>query len=299
MNGTNSSAATGQPSLVSVVIPNLNGESTLGDQLDALASQTYGDDWEVVVADNGSTDRSVDIAREWGERHDRLRLVDASQRRGRNAARNQGASAAQGDLILFCDNDDVVSAEWLEAMVEALADHDLVGGWIEQESLNEDTSGWRTPAPRDRLPVAIGFLPFAPSGNCGIRTDVFERLGGWNEEYEGGGEDEELSFRAGLAGYKLGFAPDAVIHYRHRSDGGSLARQQYAFGREEAHLYRDFRQDGLRRSSTRTALTEWAWLVWHLPDLFRADDRRGNWIRKAATRWGRLVGSVKYRVFYL
>lgn len=288
-----------RPSLVSIVIPNLNGENTLGEQLDALAAQTYRGDWEVVIADNGSTDRSVALAREWSERHARFRLVDASQRRGRNAARNRGASSARGELILFCDNDDVVSPDWLEAMVDALAEYDLVGGWIEQDELNEGNAGWRTPAPRDRLPIAVGFLPFAPSGNCGIRASVLERLGGWSERYEGGGEDEELSFRAALAGYKLGFAPRAVIHYRHRTDGGSFARQQYAFGREEAHLYRDFSQDGLPSSSIRTALIEWAWIGWHLPDLFRSDEGRGKWIGKAANRWGRLAGSLKYRVLYL
>lgn len=288
-----------RPPVVSVVIPNLNGEKTLGDQLEALAAQTYQGDWEVVIADNGSTDRSVDVAQQWSDRVPALRVVDASKHRGRNAARNLGASVARGDRLLFCDNDDIVSPQWLEAMVDALGDHDLVGGWIEQETLNEGTSGWRPAAPRDRLPIALGFLPFAPSGNCGVRAPVFRALGGWSEDYEGGGEDEHFSFRASLAGYRLGFAPDAVIHYRHRAESGAFARQQYAFGREEARLYRDFRDAGLPRSSIRVAIVEWAWLLWHLPDLFRGGDRRGNWLRKAAHRWGRVAGSIKYRVIYL
>lgn len=293
-----SGSETPPPSLVSVVIPNLNGEKTLATQLEALSGQTYRGDWEVVIADNGSTDRSIEVAEEWNDRLP-LRVIDASERRGINPARNSGADAARGDLILFCDNDDVVSPGWLEAMVVALADHDLVGGWIEQETLNVGTSGWRTGAPRDRLPVAVGFLPFVPGGNCGVRTDVFRELGGWNNDYVGGAEDEEFSFRVSLAGHRLGFAPDAVIHYRHRAGSGAFARQQYAFGREEAHLYRDFREAGLPQSSTRVALIEWAWLLWHLPDLFRGGDRRGNWVRKVAHRWGRAAGSIKYRVLYL
>jgi glycosyltransferase involved in cell wall biosynthesis len=50
---------------VSVVVPNLNGAATLPDQLEALAGQTYTGDWEVILADNGSTDTSADVVREW------------------------------------------------------------------------------------------------------------------------------------------------------------------------------------------------------------------------------------------
>lgn len=288
------------PMFVSVVIANLNGVKTLGDQLTALEKQTYGGDWEIVIADNGSTDGSIELIREWMNRLPNLRLVDASAKRGSSYACNTGAAAARGDLLAFCDNDDVVSAGWLAALVEASKHYDLVGGYLEERELNDELSvAWRIPPPRDRLAVANDFLPYVPSGNCAVRASVFQDLGGWNEDYLAGGEDEELSFRATLRGYRVGFAPDAVLHYRYRPGIKALARQHYRFAIQEGHLYRDFRQHGMPRSSIRAALVEWAWLVWHLPDLFRSPQARGAWVRKAALRLGRVRGSLRYRVLYL
>lgn len=285
------------PGMISVIIPNLNGEATLGEQLEALAGQTFRGRWEVVISDNGSTDDSAAVIDQWKDRLD-LMVVDSSDRRGLSHASNTGAAAASGEFLVFCDNDDVVAPQWLEAMAAGLADYDLVGGWIEQEKLNGPRAEWRTIAPRDRLPVALRYLPFVPSGNCGVRTEVFRSVGGWNEEYHTG-LDEDLSFRTALAGYRLGFAPDAVIHYRHRTGTRAFARQQYTYAREEAHLFRDYAKHGLPASSTRTAVRELGWLVLHLPDLFGDEVSKHRWIGKAAFRWGRLCGSIKYRVVFL
>lgn len=293
------STSNGSPNLISVVIPNLNGEATIAEQLQALSGQDYEGEWEVVVADNGSTDRSTEVVEEWRDRLPSLTVVDASDRRGSNRARNVGAFKAKGDFIAFCDNDDVVSPGWLTAMANAAASFDLVGGWIEQKELNGETAAWRMEAPRDRLPVALGFLPFAPSGNLGIWASVFFDLGGWDESRLGGSEDEDFSFRAMVAGYQIGFAPDAVLHYRHRDDLRAFARQQFRYAREDAHLFRDLRSHGARRSSLHEAMVEWAWLVWHIPDVLAETNRKAAWIGKATTRWGRFVGSLRYRTLYL
>jgi len=93
---------------VSVVIPALNVADTIGDQLDALAHQTYAGAWEVVVSDNGSTDATRERVEVWRDRLPHLRIVDSSRRRGVSPARNVGVEAARGDLVLICDGDDVV-----------------------------------------------------------------------------------------------------------------------------------------------------------------------------------------------
>lgn len=287
------------PELISVVIPNLDGEETIGEQMQALSNQDYQGDWEVVVSDNGSTDGSLEVAEEWRDSLPSLQIVDASEKRGINTARNIGAFSASGDFIVFCDNDDVVSPGWLAAMARAAESYDLVGGWIEQEKLNREVAGWRTEAPRDRLPVALDFLPFAPGGNLGIWASVFSDLGGWDESRPGGTEDENFSFRASVAGYQIGFASDAVLHYRHREGLGGLAQQQFRYAREEVRLFRDYKRRGASRSSLRLAMIEWAWLVWHLPDLYGSTQDKATWIRKGSVRFGRLMGSLRYRTLYL
>ena len=90
-----------------------NAEAHLGGQLEALAAQECDLPWELVVSDNGSTDRSLAIVREYRDRLPRLVVVDSSARRGPAAARNDGVRAAGGSLIVFCDTDDVVGPGWL------------------------------------------------------------------------------------------------------------------------------------------------------------------------------------------
>ncbi len=102
--------------MISVVVAVRDGLPWLDDQLAALAAQHCESDWEVVVADNGSADASADLVREWGDRCTAIRLVDASARRGPAAARNIGVESARGDLLAFCDADDVVQPGWLSAM---------------------------------------------------------------------------------------------------------------------------------------------------------------------------------------
>jgi GT2 family glycosyltransferase len=285
----------------SVVLPVLNAATTLGDQLAALSKQDWTGEYEVIVADNGSTDRSGRVVAEWVDRLPKLRVVDASDRRGANHARNVGGRAADGALILVCDADDVVEPGWISAMVRAAEHADVLGGAFEETSLNDSvSSAWRPSHSTTRLPTTVNeFLPFAVSANCAVRTDVFRALGGWSEDYMYGGDDVEFSWRAQLHGYRLAFVPDAIVRYRYRSGLRALFHQFSAYGMAESHLYRDFRGAGAKRRTPTAMAKRYAWLVAHVPDLARSSATRGRWVRAAAFNWGRLRGSVKYRTLYL
>src|SRR4051794_20497634 len=153
------------PRLVSVIVPVRNGAAVLGQQLAALERQGYRGRWEVVVADNGSSDGTAAVVAEWTGRLP-MRRVAADRRRGINVARNVGVNAANGDLLAFCDADDQVAPGWLEALVETARGADLVGGRLDEETLNQDPRAPRRPRhPRNRLPTALEFLPFAPGAN--------------------------------------------------------------------------------------------------------------------------------------
>ena len=287
------------PKMVSVVIPARNAAATIGAQLAALADQRFDGNWEVIVVDNGSTDATVATAESWAPRLPRLRVIAATTRAGAGHARNVGAAAAAGDLLAYCDADDEATPGWLSAIVEEAATSDLVGGPLDDERLNDDViPQWRPRPPTDELPVVQHFLPATASANLAIRRSVLTAVGGWCENYRTGYEDVELCWRAQLAGHHLGFAPDAVMAYRYRPELRAFAWQQYGYGVMAPRLFRDFRHHGMPRSDLRTALGAWKWLLVHLPDVRRSRVQRGVWVRILATRVGRLVGSVRHRVFF-
>lgn len=91
---------------LSVIIPCCNATATLGAQLASIAAQAYDSPWEVLVADNGSSDDSRAIALSYAASIPSLRVIDASGKRGAAHARNMGAAAATGTFLLFCDADD-------------------------------------------------------------------------------------------------------------------------------------------------------------------------------------------------
>ncbi len=301
-----------RPSSVSVIVPAYNAAATLAEQLEALAAQRFDGDWELVIVDNGSSDGTADLARHYGKRFSAFTLVDGGSRRGHSAPRNAGAVAARGELLAYCDADDVVAAGWLQAMANAARHYDLIGGWLDARPLNDDaTRSWHQPWPRDQLRSWL--LPYAVSANLAIWADVLRDLGGWSSEYEAGGEDTELSWRAQLAGYRLGFAPDAVVYYRYRSGLWDTARQAYAIGVHCEQILRDFTvlRDGSHQSDRRAALDQAddgegsalsravgrvAWLATRLPYLAGSRRHRGQWISVAAEYLGRLTGAVRYRL---
>ncbi|MST31987.1 glycosyltransferase [Acidimicrobiaceae bacterium USS-CC1] len=266
---------------VSVVIALYNGAATIGEQLDALASQTLSG-CEIVVADNGSTDGGPEIVR---SHRVGARLVDASQRRGQGYARNAGASAATGSKLLFCDSDDVVDTGWAAALADALDRWDVVGGFLEERTLNEGIEGWRNPS---SAIFTARPLPYGGGGNLGIRRHVFEAISGWPTDLTGSGEDNVLCWRAQLAGYSFGHEPSAIVHYRWRHDLSAHVRQQFVYGRQLPIVQARFPQFEPAR------VTPWwktlGWLGTHTPLLFR---RRtvGLWLGTAAYRLGMAAGA--------
>jgi glycosyltransferase involved in cell wall biosynthesis len=215
---------------VSVVIPALNARETLPAQLEALARQKVSFSWEILVCDNGSTDGTADLVREWAERVPGLVVVDASERRGPGAARNFGAAAARAKLLVFCDADDIVSDSWLAEMREALRANDFVAGTNDYVRLH---SRWAMAVSRseDSL-ITMPYWPrykAAGAGNLGIAASVFAEVGGFDESLMTG-EDVDLCWRVQLAGHTLTRSAAAVAYIRKRRGLASVARQAYSYG---------------------------------------------------------------------
>ncbi|GEL48461.1 hypothetical protein CHO01_35770 [Cellulomonas hominis] len=221
---------------VSVVIAARDAAATLPAQLRALARQDFAGDWEVLVADNGSRDATAQVVGQAPRRLPalrELRYVDASAQRGAGPARNAAASVARGDVLAFCDADDVVADDWLRTLLPAVHRTDaLVGGRLEWQRLNAaSTLSSRALPQTDGLQhsAPVWWLPSASSSNLAVPADAFLRVGGFDPvaRYL---EDTDLCWRAQLGGASLHYEHDAVVHMRLRE----TARGAFAQGRGNA-----------------------------------------------------------------
>lgn len=276
---------------VSVVIPMLNAEKTIGDQLEAIAAQSYPGEWEVIVADNGSIDASVDQASVWADRIRSLQVVDASAERGPAFARNFGVNLASGRIILMCDADDAVADGWITALVEGLRYFDIVRGSMEYTTLNSAVViGWHRPLRLSRTRTSMAGEIAVPGGNFGTTKDIYEALGGWLTH------DLEFSIRARAAGLKLGVASDAVVSVRRPSDLRSLAASTFYGGK--LLLAAERADSDLRLGSVdlaRIAVKWMFWLILHLPLALISRVARGRWVRVAALGLGWASGWVQQK----
>lgn len=103
--------------IISIIVPIYNAEKTLGRCVESLIGQTYSD-IEIILVDDGSKDRSLDLCRRYSEEDCRIRVV-SKENGGVSSARNAGLDVAAGEFIMFCDSDDWVESDWCETMLSA------------------------------------------------------------------------------------------------------------------------------------------------------------------------------------
>ena len=291
--------------LVSVVLCTHNGEHTLADQLAALASQDYSGDWELVVVDDGSTDASVSIAESWSDRL-RMRIVQTAEPGhpvGLASARNVGGNAARGDVLLFCDDDDVAHKAWISAFAEAARESAVLGGYNEEDTLNDPAvRDWRFPLTPGRLPIAFGVTQTPVGNNSGVWSSAFREVGGFDPRYSEFSSGEEFDFflRVQLAGYAVKYVPNAIMHIRHRNSLKALVRQWYGYGLSNATLYARFRGDlELRSTSARETVGVIARIARGIPKALVSRRRQGAWLRMTSFAYGQAVASIRNRVWHV
>jgi glycosyltransferase involved in cell wall biosynthesis len=292
------STADADAPVLSVVIAVRDAAATLPEQLDALLAQDPGEAWEIVVADNGSTDRSPAIVAGYADRDARVRAVDAAAVPGPAHARNVGAEAARGRVLAFCDADDVVGPRWVAAMADALRDHEFVTGPMELTRLNPPwLAASRGSTGTAAAAVFEGRFPFASSCNLGVTRDRFRALGGFDEARRVG-EDIELSWRLHRLGVQLHFAPDALIHYRFRPTLRATFAQARSYGAARPALLEELRGAGEAGDARWDGARNWAWLVRHV-GLLGHRPGRARWLWVAGHRVGNVQGGIAVRRLYL
>ncbi|BCT77065.1 glycosyl transferase [Sinomonas cyclohexanicum] len=280
---------------LTVVIPVRNGAETLGEQLRCLAAQEDAPKFEVVVADNGSTDSTAALAEAWANEHMPVRVVDAGARPGVAFARNAGVIAAQASAVAFCDADDHVGPRWVCAMAEGLAEFDAVGGPVRLDRINAPETITGMEALSHGLRSVFAYLPYAVGASFGARRTAYLAVGGTDESFPHGHEEVDFAWRLQHAGYTLGWAPDAVVDYRQRADTRGVLRQSFNYGESSLQLWvRHASTDSLAPVSFKGSIRN---AVAQTLRAHRLLDPKARLGQARALGWtvGVLVGHLRYR----
>jgi glycosyltransferase involved in cell wall biosynthesis len=220
---------------VSVVVCAYNAERTMDACLASLAVLNYPD-YEVVVVNDGSRDRTLEIA----ESYPFCRII-SQPNKGLSVARNVGAAAASGEIVAYTDSDCVADPDWLTYLVAKMEDGGLAA-----------CGGPNFPPPEDSLvPAAVAVAPGGPTHvllsdevaehiagcNMAFRRDILLELGGFDPVYRAAGDDVDICWRFQDAGYVIGFSPAATVWHFRRNTVRAYCNQQRGYGKAEALVY--------------------------------------------------------------
>ncbi len=183
--------------LVSVVIPAYNAATFIAETIESVQQQSY-EHWEMLVVDDGSTDETAAVVRQYATAEARIRLI-SQPNGGVSKARNRGVEEAHGELIAFLDADDRWLPDKLAAHVEFMRSHPQASAsFARAELIQFDGTATRRTTHNFVEQVAVQDVlynnPTITTSNIVIYKSVFERLGGFDESM-GHDEDIELLFR--------------------------------------------------------------------------------------------------------
>jgi len=222
---------------LSVIVPARDAAQTLGDCLRGLRSQTLGSDrYEVIVVDDGSSDDTFRIGEAGADR-----LIHQPPS-GPAAARNTGARAARGELLVFTDADCTPTPDFLERLSAAFQNPEIVaakGAYrTEQRRLVPRFVQQEYQHKYDRM-ARQATIDFIDTYAAAYRRRVFLENGGFDVSYPTASvEDQELSFRLAGKGYRMAFVPTAIVLHRHDRSMAEYIRRKFGIGYWKAFLLR-------------------------------------------------------------
>ncbi len=220
---------------VSVVVCAYNAERTMFACLASLEKLNYPN-YEVVIVNDGSTDRTREIS----ERFGKFRLIN-QENKGLSAARNVGIAAAEGEIVAFTDSDCVADPDWLHYLITTFT-----------RSGRAAVGGPNFPPPEDTLvPSAVAVSPGGPTHvlmsddvaehipgcNMAFKKTALAEINGFDPVFRAAGDDVDLCWRLQNQGYQIGFSPAAVVWHFRRNTVKAYLSQQRGYGKAEAQLY--------------------------------------------------------------
>ena len=202
---------------VSVIVPVYNSSKTLRKTVESLLNQNFPKNlYEIILVDDGSTDGSLDVISDLtGKSQVNVKMIRLKTHRGCFSARNEGIKSSHGQLIAFIDSDMVASPSWLDNLVKPLMLNRSLGA-VCGRVLSDENSILISPVlvsteGATRIDVETGRTG---TGNICYRKEVLQLLGGFDERFDPRFRgDSDLGLRAVDAGFKLGYAANAIAHH--------------------------------------------------------------------------------------
>jgi glycosyltransferase involved in cell wall biosynthesis len=212
----------------SIIIPTFNGASRIGNCLDSLVRQMTSHDVEILVVDDGSTDNTANVVRGYPS----VRLITQTNA-GPASARNRGALEAQGDILLFTDDDCVPMPDWLDAMLDPFKDIEVVGAKGVYRTHQKSLAARFVQIEYEdkyRLMAGLAGIDFIDTYSAGFRRDRFLEMSGYDTSFPVAcAEDIELSYRMSARGWKMKFVPTAIVYHTHPNTFLSYLKKKYKF----------------------------------------------------------------------
>ncbi len=220
---------------VSVVVCTYNNEDTLQDCFDGLQALEYPD-YEVIVVNDGSTDRTDEITLGYG-----FRLI-STENRGLGSARNSGLHAATGEIIAYIDADARPDAYWLAHLAVAFQKgaHVGIGGPNIPPPGSTPIEQCVANAPGGPIHVLLSddIAEHIPGCNMAFRKWSLEAIGGFDPQFQIAGDDVDICWRLQERGWTVGFSAGAVVWHHRRGRVRKYLKQQFEYGKAEALLER-------------------------------------------------------------
>jgi glycosyltransferase involved in cell wall biosynthesis len=210
--------------LISVAMPVYNGEKYLAEAIDSILAQTFFD-FELIIIDDGSTDNSLNLLREYQKKDARIRLV-AQENKNLATTLNDIVDIARGKWIARMDQDDISLPMRFERQLRLLAqtDADICGSWVKYFGA-ADKRMLKHPQTDDAIKAALLFgSPFAHP-TVMMKTDLVRNLR-YDKAWEKC-EDYDLWERAARAGWKMVNVPEPLLLYRQHDAQISTSASSY------------------------------------------------------------------------
>jgi glycosyltransferase involved in cell wall biosynthesis len=218
---------------ITAVVCAYNEERRIGECLESLAKLDYPG-LQVVVCDDGSTDRTLELARSTSFE------VLAMPHGGLSAARNAGLSAATGDIVAYLDADAACHPEWPYRLALAFEDPSVVAAGgpnlpFPDAGLVERAVSLSPGGPVEVL-ITDDRAEHVPGCNLAVRRTALEEIGGFDPAYTAAGDDVDVCWRLLDGGGLIAFSPAALVHHHRRDTVRGYLRQQRGYGRAERML---------------------------------------------------------------